>query len=225
MARKQNQQPVITSLVMSNEDIGNHGLTYRKIFNLIDGIFRNKFMIKDRCEDAAKLLYIARAVKIKDSTFYKVRLGDDINVLITYDYLGPDNHDYVYDFAVINGNPTLFIFADSLLNPKVPEFVRTFRLYSIFTTLTVLYAKQEYMNLVGTVCETIAMYAPMVMTIRLIETFYNRKFDMDRDFKAYIFGDGVMDWFNDEALEIIHSCNDSALLSYGALVEHINMYR
>ena len=211
---------------MSEDAVGNHGLTFRKLFNLIDGIFRNKFMIKDKCENAAKLLYISNNVKIKDSMFYKVRLGDDISVLITYDYLGSDNRDYVYDFAIVDGRPTLFIFADSLINPKVPEFVRTYRLYSIFSVLVELYAKQEYVNIIGSIYESIIMYAPMILTVRLIESFYNRSFDMDRDYRKNMFdGTIIYEWFNEESLEIIHSCSDSALLNFGALVECINSGR
>lgn len=202
--------------------VGNHNLTFRKIFNLIDNTFRKKFVAKCVCDSAAKLLYIAHGINIKNSEFYKVRLGDDINVLITYDYLGSDNRDYVYDFAIIDNAPTLLIFADTLLNPKVPETVRTYRLHSIFTMLVELYSKQEFMNIIGSMYESIILYAPMVMTVRIIETFYNREFKLSRDYKADMF-DGlvVYNWFDEEALDIIHKCSDAALLNYGALVEHL----
>lgn len=182
-------------------------------------------MLKDRCDNAAKLLFISQNIGIKDSMFYRVNLGDDITVLITYDYLGKGNIDYVYDFAIVDGNPTMFIFADTLLNENVPRAVRVNRIYRLFNALIGIYEDYKFM-IPGSIYEHIMLYAPMVMTVRLIETFYNRNFVISKDFNPSLYGDDfTVSWFDDDALEIIHSCDDTSLLDFGALVEHVSRAR
>lgn len=202
--------------------IGDHDLTYAKIYTLLQSIFLGKLHQKTRNENAAKLLYISKGIYIKDDMFTNVVLGD-ISVLIYEDYIGKENKGYVIDLAMVNNKPTLFIFSNNLTDQHIPKRVVIGRIYDVFNALLQLYSKQEFINMNYSIYHTISFYAPVVMTIRLVETIYNEPFDLQKDYRDGDFG--ICRWLDEESLDIIHNCSDSALLEFGALVEHVDQYQ
>ena len=213
------------SLGMYPQTVGRHELTFSAIYSLLASIYDDRLYQNIPNTDAAKLLYISYVINVKDNIFTTVRLGD-IDILITDGYYGKKFRDMSYEVATINNRLTIFIFKDTLTNPKIPAKIKVARIFEIYNMLVGLYADPELKNLSYTIYGTIIFYAPVVMTIRLAESVFNKEFstiDGCYDNIEYIFGNCYY-WLNDEALKIIHNCTDSALLEYGALVEHIANY-
>lgn len=204
--------------------VGNHGITMKGIFNLVAGIFTDKFTMRVSDDYAGKLLYISQGISIKDNMFTQVRLGTDVNVLIVEEYLGSKFRDYVYDVAMVNNTVTFFIFSDSLTNEKVPRSVRAARIYGLFEALVMLYAKTEIINVLGSMYSTMVYYAPMVMTVRLINRVSDTLFDYDEDYDPTEYTQYVNDWFTRDAYDAIMNTKntDADLLEFGLLVEHVS---
>lgn len=206
---------------MTQEAYGNNNVQITDIYALVDSIFNNKFTMTAADKNAADLLYLAKGINIPNNIFTQVKLGNELNVLIYDGYLGKDNIDYVYDFAMVNNKPTLYIFSDTLTNDKIPPKLRAERIYRLFSALVSMYSKQDYMILMYSIYHIMCYYTPIVLMVRLIESYYNREFKLDHDFDRKLFPDSIGEWFNQEALDIIHSMNDRQLFEFGGLVEHV----
>ena len=207
----------------SRPSVGDHDLTFYDIFKLVDNIFRKTFIQRVKNETAAKLLKMSLNISIKDAMFTQVAFGD-LKVLICEDYLGHDNIDRVFDVAMVDNQATIFIFSDSLTNEKVRRDVRASRLFDLFSILVEIYSVQEYMNIIGSIYSTIVEYAPLVLTVRLIETFYGRNFIIDKDWNPEYYPE-TYGWFDEEALDVIHKVTDRGLLEFGALVPIVDKYK
>jgi len=222
--RSFNKNAMITNLGMNQMTIGDHEITYNDIFNLVNGIFRKQFTIKQPNPHAAWVLLGAKGIKVKDKSFKQVKFGD-ITVLIYEENIGVKYRDYIDDFAIVNNRPVLFIFSNELTDPNVPRKNRVEKIYRLFSDLVQLFMIQEYYNIVGSIYATIIDYAPIVMTVRLVETFYNHTFNMEKDYDEELYPDSVSSWFGQDALDIIHTSTDAELLEFGLMVDHVTSNR
>ena len=219
--KRMKQVPTPTSFAMAQEPNGNHGVQITDIYALVDSTVNNKFSMVASNKNAADVLYLSKGISIPNNIFKQVKLGNDVNVLVYDGYLGKDNIDYVYDFAIVDNRPTFYLFSDPLTNDKAPRAVKVERIHRLFTALVNFFVKPEYITLRYSIYYNICYYAPMVLTVRLIENINNRQFSLDKDFDAEMYLPSIQEWFNQDALDIIHSMTDRQLFEFGGLIEHI----
>lgn len=203
--------------------VGNHGITYRNIFNLVYGLFGDTFVQRVKNDYAARILFISQGLSIKNSMFTKVVLGDDIDVLIVPDYLGNRFSSYPYDVCVVNNRITFFIFSDCLKNDNYSTASRVANIYNLINALIMLGAKSDILNISGSIYQTITYYAPMVMTIRLFNLLNDSPFDYNKDYDPALMDEYVTTWFTEEACTLINNTKytDSDFLEFGLLVEYV----
>lgn len=213
--------PIVkTSLSMVQESIGNQGMTISGIYSMLDSIFNNKLKMACPNVNAARVLYMAKGISIKDSIFKQVKFGD-FQILVYDGYLGKNFRNYLYDFAIVNNQPTIYLFSDPLVNENVPTDIRINRIYNVFTFLVQMYYNLNWFYQVTTIYSTMMIYIPMVLTVRLYERVYGKEFKMN-NFAAELYPSDVSVWFDDECLELIHGMDDHMLYEYGGLVEHVD---
>lgn len=214
--------PAGTNLGTTNTIVGDHELTFEAIYNLVLNIFLDKFTMVGEFPVAARVLREALDIGIKDNKFYWVKLGD-LRVLICNDYLGPKNHDRVYDFFIVDNVPTIFIFADSIKSEKVKRDVRVARIIDLFTVLVELMSTQEYFNIVGSIYSKVIEAAPVVMSIKLIKAVYGRDFVYEKDWNPEYYGESF-GWVTPDVVKAVYSFELYNLLNYGSIVILIDHY-
>lgn len=205
---------------MVHESIGNNGMTISGIYSMIDSIFNDKLKMACPNINAARVLYMAKGISIKNSIFKQVKFGD-FQVLVYEGYLGKNFRSYLYDFAIVNNQPTIFLFSDSFVNESIPTDIRINRIYKVFAFLVQMYYNLNWFYQVNTIYSTIQLYTPMVLTVRLYERVYGKEFEM-RNFREELYPEDVAVWFNEECIDLIHGMDDHMLYEYGGLVEHVD---
>ena len=210
------------NLDLTNKIVGDHGITFDDIFNLVKNTMLKGYKMVGEFPNAARVLKMALQIGIKDNKFYHVTLGD-FRVLICYDYLGNNNVDRVCDLFIVDGIPTIFIFADSILTDKARTDVKVYRIMNLFITLTQLMSTQEYMNLPNSIYAKVFEASPVVLTVKLIKEVYGRDFNYDKDWNPDYY-DESFNWFNNQVIVNNIYKHGKYMLDYGAITLFVDDY-
>ena len=214
--------PAATNLGTMNKFVGDHDITFDKIFDIVKNALLDGYTLVGEFPTAAQVLRKALNIGIRDNKFYHVTLGD-IRVLICNEYLGAANQDRVFDFFMVDGIPTLFIFSDCMKSEKVRRDVRVSRIIDLFTVLVELMSTQEYMNIVGSIYYKVIMAAPIVLTVKVIKAVYGRNFVYDKDWNPDYYSE-EFGWFDQNVVDAVYAYGTDELLNFGAVSLFIDNY-
>lgn len=199
------------------DSVGELGLTYINIFNKVNMILKADMPLMITHIKAARLLYIANDIRVTDNKFASYTIGN-LSVLVVCDDLGAEKSNYIYDVAQVGDVNTLFIFKNALINEYIPLADRFINLYYLYTLLVSMYIKPNLSLDRGSIYNTIARYAPYVLTVKTIMGFgYNISIN---DIDYYNLPDGDSKFITEETLVIIKELSEEDLLGYGALCEY-----
>lgn len=195
---------------------GSFSLTYKDIFNKINQILKSENPIMISHIKAARLLYIVHNIRIKNNQFHVVPLGG-IDLMVVHDNIGDSGSDIIYDIAQLGDTDMIFIFRDSLVNEHISTQDKFINLYSLYNLLVAIFVKPSLCVCYESIYNTIARYAPYVLTVKtLLSDGINVKID-DIDFSRLPEEDTR--FINETTLDIIKDSSEEDLLSYGVLCE------
>lgn len=195
---------------------GNFGLSYKIIFSKINLILKTGTPIMMNHTKAAKLLYVALGIEVKDQQFQSVPIGG-LDALIVHDVLDHNHKDCVFDVAKLDNTNILFIFKDNLISEWMTTSEKFINLYSLYNALVAMSVEPGLCVSYNSIYSTIARYAPYVMTVKtLMNLGINVSID---DIDIYAFPEEDAHFINDESLSIIKKCGEEDLLSYGVLCD------
>lgn len=198
--------------------IGGMGLSYRTIYNKINKILKTNNPVLISHYKAAKLLYIANGIRVKDNKFGSFVLGS-LEVLVVYDDLGCEYDTYIYDIAQLDNRNILFIFYNALIGTNTGVRDKFTSLYSIYDALVAMFVQPSLTVVYQGMYSCIARYAPMVLAVKtMLQLGINIKIDdIDTDCvpeqESYLIREDILD--------LIKTLNEEDLLSYGALCSYV----
>lgn len=199
----------------SNEPIGNYRLTFSEILGKVGNILldTNPTTVVDY--DAARILYVANNIQVRDHKFAVYRVGN-LYAYVVQDNLGKNMDQYPVDIAEIGDRLIVFVFRNALVNPKIDIATRVANLYMTFQTFVSLYHKPQVYTMRYTIYSYIIDYAPYVLTIKAYQNILHKTITIDM-FSQVVTDD--MRHINEDSLGVALQLPEKDLLVYGALAE------
>lgn len=195
---------------------GSFSLTYKDIFNKINQILNSENPLMVSHIKAARLLYIVHNIKVKNNQFHVMTLGS-IDLMVVHDVIGAQHSGIIYDIAQLGDNDMIFIFRDNLVSEHISIQDKFVNLYSLYNLLVAIFVKPSLCVCYESIYNTIARYAPYVLTVKtLLSCGTNIKIG-DIDYSRIPEEDTR--FINETTLDIIKDSSEEDLLSYGVLCE------